>query len=99
MRASLPARPAGRFAAAGAVVLDFGAGSCWTSRYLSQLGCRVIALDVSPTALRYGQELYARQPLIGDRPAPRFLQFDGKRIDVEDASVDRILCLDAFHHV
>ena len=40
-------------------VLDFGAGSCWASRWLSQLGMEVIALDVSKTALKIGEELYA----------------------------------------
>ncbi len=85
--------------APGMTVLEFGAGTCWASRFMSQLGCRVIAVDVSPTALRMGRELYARQPLIGDRPAPLFLQFDGRRIDLPDRSVDRVMCLDAFHHV
>src|SRR5207253_9848313 len=27
------------------VVLDFGAGSCWSSRYLTQLGMEVIAME------------------------------------------------------
>ncbi len=80
-------------------ILDFGAGSCWTSRFLSQLGLQVIALDVSPSALKIGQELYRRQPLIGNQPAPRFLQFDGHSFDLPDSSVDRISCWDAFHHV
>ena len=35
----------------GMTVLDFGAGACWTTRCLTQLGCAAIALDVSPTAL------------------------------------------------
>jgi SAM-dependent methyltransferase len=55
-------------------------------------------LDVSPTALRIAQELLDRNPLIGDKPAPRFLTFDGRRIDLPDGSVDRIVCFDAFHH-
>ncbi|HKQ50866.1 MAG TPA: class I SAM-dependent methyltransferase [Pyrinomonadaceae bacterium] len=80
-------------------ILDFGAGSCWTSRFLSQLGLQVIALDVSPSALNIGRELYERLPLVGDQPAPRFLEFDGRRFDLPDASVDRISCWDAFHHV
>lgn len=80
-------------------VLEFGAGTCWASRFLTQLGCSVIACDVSPTALRIGQELYARSPPIGDRPKPKFLLFDGRRLDMPDDSVDRIICLDAFHHV
>jgi ubiquinone/menaquinone biosynthesis C-methylase UbiE len=83
----------------GLTVLEFGAGTGWASRFLSQLGCRVIAVDVSKTALRIAEELYKRHPLIGDRPAPRFLKFDGYRLDLPDSSVDRIMCLDAFHHV
>jgi SAM-dependent methyltransferase len=80
-------------------VLDFGAGVCWTTRALSQLGCQAIALDVSPTALDLGRQLYARMPPIGEYPPPRFMVFDGHRIDLPDASVDRIACFDAFHHV
>ncbi|HXD34512.1 MAG TPA: class I SAM-dependent methyltransferase [Pyrinomonadaceae bacterium] len=83
----------------GMTVLEFGAGTCWAARVLTQLGCKVIAVDVSPTALRIGQELYARHPPLGDRPQPQFLLFDGQRLDLPDASVERVICLDAFHHV
>jgi ubiquinone/menaquinone biosynthesis C-methylase UbiE len=83
----------------GMTVLEFGAGTCWASRALTQLGCRVVAADVSATALRIGQELYARHPPFGDRPPPRFLLFDGRRLELEDESIDRIICLDSFHHV
>jgi SAM-dependent methyltransferase len=82
----------------GMTVLEFGAGTGWLSRYLSQLGCRMIVLDVSETALRIARELYQRQPVIGERPEPQFLQFDGRHIDLPDASVERIICFDAFHH-
>jgi len=82
----------------GMTVLEFGAGTGWLSRFLTQLGCRVILLDVSPTALRIAGELYERQPPIGERPAPQFLVFDGRRIDLPDGSVERIICFDAFHH-
>jgi SAM-dependent methyltransferase len=58
----------------------------------------VILLDVSATALRIARDLYERQPPIGDRPAPQFLQFDGRHIDLADESVERIICFDAFHH-
>jgi SAM-dependent methyltransferase len=90
---------AGLRLAPGLDVLDFGAGACWTTRCLTQFGCAAIALDVSATALELGKQLYARLPPIGDRPAPQFLVFDGRRIDLPDGSVDRILCFDAFHHV
>ena len=82
----------------GMRVLDFGAGTGWTSRYLSQLDCSVIVSDVSPTALELARQLYERQPVIGNKPAPEFLAFDGHRIDLPDASVDRVLCFDALHH-
>ena len=80
-------------------ILDFGAGSCWTSRFLSQLGLRVIAVDVSQSALKIGEELYKRQPLVGNQPEPKFLHFDGRKLDLPNESVDRISCWDAFHHV
>jgi ubiquinone/menaquinone biosynthesis C-methylase UbiE len=82
----------------GMDVLEFGAGSGWLSRFVTQLGCRAILLDVSPTALRIAKELYERVPVIGDRPRPEYLMFDGTRIDLADASVDRIICFHAFHH-
>jgi ubiquinone/menaquinone biosynthesis C-methylase UbiE len=83
----------------GMTVLDFGAGTCWTSRWLTQLGCEVVALDVSDAALDVGRQLYERLPVVGDQPPARFLHFDGRRIDLPDASVDRILCFDSLHHV
>jgi ubiquinone/menaquinone biosynthesis C-methylase UbiE len=82
----------------GMTVLEFGAGTGWLSRFLTQLGCRVILLDVSATALKIARDLYERQPPIGERPAPEFVQFDGRHIDLADASVERIICFDAFHH-
>jgi len=84
--------------APGMTVLEFGAGTGWLSRFLTQLGCRMILLDVAPTALDIARDVYKRLPPIGDRPEPSFLVFDGHRIDLGDASVDRILCFDAFHH-
>ena len=90
---------AGLRLAPGLDVLDFGAGACWTTRCLTQFGCAAIALDVSVSALELGRQLYARLPPIGHQPTPQFLVFDGRRIDLPDACVDRILCFDAFHHV
>jgi SAM-dependent methyltransferase len=83
----------------GMRVLDFGAGTGWTSRLLTQLGCEVIVCDVSATALDVARQLFKRNPVAGAQPEPAFLKFDGRRIDLPDASVDRIVCIDAFHHV
>jgi len=79
-------------------VLDFGAGSCWTSRMIAQTGCHVIACDVSETGLAMGRKLFELQPPIGSGTA-EFLLFDGYHLDLPDASVDRISVMDAFHHV
>jgi SAM-dependent methyltransferase len=80
------------------VVLEFGAGTGWLSRFFTQLGCRAVLLDVSQTALNIARELYARVPVVGAHPAPAFLLFDGATIDLPDASVDRVVCFHAFHH-
>jgi SAM-dependent methyltransferase len=80
-------------------VLDFGAGSCWTSRWMTQMGCKVYALDISPAALRIGARLYEILPVIGEHPAPEFVPFDGLQIPLADASMNRVCCFDAFHHV
>jgi SAM-dependent methyltransferase len=81
-------------------VLDFGAGVCWLSRFLALLGCRPICLDVSRTALELGERLFQEWPSL-DQPLepPQFLPFDGRRIDLPDGSVDRIVCFEALHHV
>lgn len=84
----------------GMTVLDFGAGTCWLSRILAQLSCQTISCEVSRAALRIGQRLFAEHPIIGTSPfKPVFLPFDGEHIDLPDASVDRIVCFDTFHHV
>jgi SAM-dependent methyltransferase len=81
-------------------VLDFGAGTCWLSRYLVQLHCYPICCDVSPAALAIGRRLFEAYPIIGPAVSvPVFLPFDGHRLELEDESVDRVVCFDAFHHV
>jgi SAM-dependent methyltransferase len=84
---------------AGMRILDFGAGTGWSTRYLAQLGYEVICSDVSPTALEIAKDLFARLPVVGPRPAPAFQVFDGHHLDLPDAWVDRVHCFDAFHHV
>jgi len=81
-------------------VLDFGAGSCWFSRLLNQMQCQTISTDASKTALEIGKRLFREHPIVGEYVAePVFLPFDGRRIDLPDESVDRIICYDVFHHV
>lgn len=81
-------------------VLDFGGGTGWLARFLTQLNCKAICCDASRTALEMGRRLFEEYPLIGTVVfKPVFLWFDGHHIDLPDASVDRIICFDAFHHV
>lgn len=84
--------------APGMRVLDFGAGTGWTSHWLTQMGCEVVCCDVSPAALNIARKLYESHPPFGNTPTAEFLRFDGRHFDLPDASVDRILCFDAFHH-
>lgn len=84
----------------GMTVLDFGAGSCWLSRFLNELSCATISTDPSPTALEIGQKLFKQFPPINASiKNPQFFPFNGKKIPLENNSVDRIICFDAFHHV
>jgi len=81
-------------------VLDFGAGTCWTSALLNRMGVKTISLDVSKTALRIGkQEVFKFDKRQKMDLNPSFIVYNGNRIPLSDGSVDRILCFDAFHHV
>ncbi len=83
----------------GLTVLDFGAGSCWLSSHLNRLRCKTVSIDVSPTALKLGRELFEIDPRHKWELEPQFLPYDGHRIPLPDESVDRVVCFDAFHHV
>jgi SAM-dependent methyltransferase len=85
--------------AKGMDVMEFGAGPAWCSHLLTQMGCKTFAVDVSPTALEIARERHALRPPFGDQPPPEFLTYDGHRLPFGDASLDRIVCFDAFHHV
>jgi SAM-dependent methyltransferase len=80
----------------GAVILDFGAGSCWSSDLMAGFGYEVTASDVSERALAIGRSVIEQKP---HRDRVRFLLFDGQRLDLPDGSVDAICCLSALHHV
>ena len=84
----------------GLTIVDFAAGSCWLSRVLNQLQCHTISIDVSKHALEIGKQLFEYHPIPSAMVSdPVFLLFDGYSIDLEDESVDRIICNDGFHHV
>jgi SAM-dependent methyltransferase len=81
------------------VVVEFGAGSCWVSHFLNKFGCKTISVDVSKTALDLGRRMFEKDPSTNWSRAPEFLVYDGHRLPLDDASCDRIVVIDAFHHV
>jgi ubiquinone/menaquinone biosynthesis C-methylase UbiE len=83
---------------AGADVVDFGCATGWLTLGLAQMGCNAIGVDISPAAIALADQLR-------DRNVPRlpgaaaFVVYDGQRLPLDDASVDRVMCFDSFHHV
>ena len=82
----------------GARVLDFGCGTGWLARCLATMGAEVLAVDVSDKVLDLGRRFLARDPLVGEL-CVTFARFDGVRLPADDASMDRVVSFDAFHHV
>lgn len=79
-------------------VLDFGCGTGWLSIALAHLGCRATGLDISPAAVKLAQRVAERE-LANSEGSANFVVYDGKRLPFDDATFDRIVCFDAFHHV
>jgi SAM-dependent methyltransferase len=82
----------------GAHVLDFGCGTGWLARCLATMGADVVATDVSSNVLELGRRFLARDPLAAELHV-EFRRFDGTRLPAGDASMDRVVSFDAFHHV
>lgn len=83
----------------GARVLDFGCATGWLTVGMSQMGCHAVGVDISPNALKLAEGMKAARPKVHGAGTVEFLAYDGHRLPLEDASVDRIVCFDAFHHV
>ena len=80
-------------------VVDFGAGSCWLSRMLNRLGFSTVSVDVSISALNIGRRLFESEPYINQEVKSEFLIFDGYHLNLSDASVDRVIGFDVYHHL
>jgi SAM-dependent methyltransferase len=81
------------------VVVEFGSGTCWVSHFLNRYGCKTISVDVSPTALALGRQMFERDQATRWPLAPEFVPYDGHRIPLPDACCDKIVVIDAFHHI
>lgn len=82
----------------GERVLDFGCGTGWLARCMATMGAEVVATDVSPKVLDLARRFLARDPLARELRV-EFRSFDSVTLPVDDASMDRIVSFDAFHHV
>ena len=82
----------------GLRVLDFGCGTGWLGRCLAMMGNDVLSVDVSANVIEMGRRFLARDPLAGELRL-ELQRFDGIRLPAGDASMDRIVSFDAFHHV
>jgi SAM-dependent methyltransferase len=78
-------------------VLDFGCATGWLTLDLAQMGCNAVGVDISPAAIRLAQVSKAARGAAAAKA--EFLVYDGQRLPLPDASIDRIICFDAFHHV
>ncbi len=83
----------------GHTVLDLGCGSGWVSHMLNRFGCPTVSVDVSPTAIDLARRLFAADPQTNRALKPEFRVYDGHRLPLAAASVDRAILYDAFHHV
>ena len=81
----------------GDVVVDFGCGTGWLTVALALMRCRPIGLDISPAALRIAAAYAESLPTL--KGAPIRFEAIGETLPLDDASVDRVVCFDAFHHV
>ena len=82
----------------GAKVMDFGAGTGWLSKVLAFIDCHPVAVDLSATALAIGRRALEQDPVAAGLQID-WRVYDGVRLPLEDASLDRIVCFDSFHHV
>ncbi len=82
----------------GADVLDFGCATGWLTLALSDLGCNAVGVDIAPSAVALAEAMKERHSA-REGGSARFLAYDGQRLPLDDESVDRVVCFDAFHHV
>jgi SAM-dependent methyltransferase len=80
-------------------VVDFGSGTCWLSLILNKLKISTFSVDVSASALAIGKNIFERDPYANLDVEHHFIEFDGYHINIPDASIDRIICFDSYHHL
>jgi ubiquinone/menaquinone biosynthesis C-methylase UbiE len=77
------------------IVVDFGSGPGFYTAELAKKAKVVIAVDISPEMLKKAQKKVEKKSIKN----VRFLQSDGKSIQLETSSVDKILLVTVYHEV
>ncbi len=75
----------------GERVLDLGAGSCWMSEWLRRFNVTTVSVDIATDMLQIGRERTG--------PDAWLVAGDLEQLPLADASVDKAVCMNAFHHV
>lgn len=75
----------------GERVLDLGAGSCWVSEWLRRFNVETLSIDIALDMLRVGRSRLG--------PGAGVVVGDLEALPVATQSVDKAVCLNAFHHV
>jgi ubiquinone/menaquinone biosynthesis C-methylase UbiE len=75
----------------GECVLDLGAGSCWVSEWLRRFNVETVSVDIALDMLRVGQSRLG--------PTARVIVGDLEALPLAGQSIDKAVCLNAFHHV
>jgi 2-polyprenyl-3-methyl-5-hydroxy-6-metoxy-1,4-benzoquinol methylase len=85
----------------GLRVVEYGGGSGWLSAMLWQMGCHVTCVDASAAALALAREAFEehRHLLVWPEAKCATALTDGHTLPLPDASMDRVVCFDVFHHV
>jgi 2-polyprenyl-3-methyl-5-hydroxy-6-metoxy-1,4-benzoquinol methylase len=82
----------------GAKVLDFGCATGWLTLGMAEMGMIASGVDISPKAIQLAEEFLVHRGLRPNSVAS-YNVYKGNILPYEDASFDRIVCFDAFHHV
>ena len=79
------------------LILDLGAGNCWASQYMAELGCRAVAFDYNLSDV---QGLRAGRKLIEEEKSTRFsiVRGDWKKLPFKAEVFDAIFVFQSLHH-
>jgi 2-polyprenyl-3-methyl-5-hydroxy-6-metoxy-1,4-benzoquinol methylase len=86
---------------AGLHIVEYGGGAGWLAATLWQMGCHVTCVDASAAALEVAREAFEEHRPLMAWPAATYATAwtDGHTLPLADASMDRVICFDVFHHV